>query len=42
MAGQEIEGDLWDQYCELDLPRALVSEHVPQPLCKIWAAETHV
>jgi hypothetical protein len=20
MAGQEIEGDLWDQYCELDLP----------------------
>ena len=49
MAGQEIEGDLWDQSLGLDLlppiavvSRALASGPYPSPLCKIWGAETHV
>ncbi len=47
MAGEEIEGDLWYQSLGHDLLsclrfRVLVSEHYPQPLCKIWGAETHV
>ncbi len=49
MAGQEIEGGLWDQSLGLDLlslcyqlSRELASGPCPSPLCKIWGAETHV
>jgi hypothetical protein len=40
MAGQEIEGDLWDQSLGLDLLPPFVCADFS--LCKIWGAETHI
>ncbi len=48
MAGQEIEGNLWDHSLGLDLLPTIVtacamgSGPCPLPLCKIWGAETYV
>ncbi len=45
MAGQEIDGDLWDQYLGLGLlpPSARIGfRALFPPQYKIWGAETHV